>query len=66
MTVVNREQVRNLMRQGAQVLDVLPASAYRKSHLRGAINLPLAEFQEAKLRQLDRERPIVTYCYDRQ
>jgi rhodanese-related sulfurtransferase len=61
---IDRERVRRLMEQGAQIVDVLPAEEYRQDHLPGAINLPLRQIEAEADRALDRARPIVVYCAD--
>ena len=61
---IDREQVRRLMEQGAQVIDVLPAREYGEDHLPGAINLPLRKIEAESCRVLDLRRPIVVYCAD--
>ena len=62
--VIDRETVRRLMQQGAQIVDVLPAKEYGEDHLPGAINLPLRKIETESCRGLDRVRPIVVYCAD--
>ena len=61
---IDREGVRGLIGQGAQVVDVLPAKEYGEDHLPGAINLPLRRIETDARRVLDRDRPIVVYCAD--
>ena len=61
---VDREGVRRLMEQGAQIDDVLPAQEYGEDHLPGAINLPLRKIEADASRVLDPSRPIVVYCWD--
>ena len=61
---VDREQVRRLMAQGAQVVDVLPAREYSEDHLPGAINLPLRQIEAEASRVLDPSRPVIVYCWD--
>ena len=61
---VDRERVRSLMKEGAQIVDVLPAEAYAEDHLPGAINLPLRKIEAGASQVLDRARPIVVYCAD--
>jgi rhodanese-related sulfurtransferase len=61
---VDREQVRRLMAQGAQVVDVLPAREYSEDHLPGAINLPLRQIEAEARRVLDPSRPVIVYCWD--
>jgi rhodanese-related sulfurtransferase len=61
---IDREQVRRLQEQGAQIVDVLPAREYGEDHLPGAINLPLRRIEAEASRVLDRSRPVVVYCAD--
>lgn len=61
---IDREAVRRLMEQGAQVVDVLPAREYGEDHLPGAVNLPLRKIETEASAVLDRIRPIVVYCAD--
>ena len=61
---IDREGVRRLIEEGAQVLDVLPAEEYGEDHLPGAINLPIRRIEADARRVLDRDRPIVVYCAD--
>jgi rhodanese-related sulfurtransferase len=61
---IGREQVRRLMEQGAQIVDVLPPREYGEDHLPGAINLPLRRIEAEAVRTLDPRRPVVVYCND--
>jgi rhodanese-related sulfurtransferase len=61
---VDREEARRLMRQGAQIIDVLPAKEYGEDHLPGAVNLPIRKIEAEARRVLDPSRPIVVYCAD--
>jgi rhodanese-related sulfurtransferase len=61
---VDRDEVRRLMEQGAQIVDVLPAREYGEDHLPGAINLPLRKIETDATRALDPSRPVVVYCAD--
>jgi rhodanese-related sulfurtransferase len=65
-TDVDREDVRRLMAEGAQLLEVLPREEYEDEHLPGAINIPLKELDGQTAAQLARDRPIITYCNDYQ
>ncbi len=62
--VIDRETVRRLIEQGAQIVDVLPAEEYGEDHLPGAINLPLRKIEAESCGALDRARPIIVYCAD--
>jgi rhodanese-related sulfurtransferase/CBS domain-containing protein len=61
---VDREQLLRLLdEEHAQLVDVLPADDYARSHLPGAINLPLEHLVDA-FEHLDPTRPVVVYCAD--
>jgi len=64
--VIDRDGVQSWMRAGAQLIDVLPAKEYRKVHLAQAINIPLQDLDRVAGRTLERDRPVVVYCYDYQ
>ncbi len=56
--------VRELLKAGAQLLEVLPAEEYTEAHLPGAINIPLKTLDAPAVDGLDRTRPVVVYCWD--
>jgi len=61
---IDREGVRRLVDQGAQLIEVLPAHEYEEEHLPGAVNLPLRRLEEQAAEVLDRHRAVVVYCWD--
>jgi len=61
---VDRDQVRRLAADGAQVVDVLPRGAYRESHIAGALNIPLGELDRKAAEALARDGHPVVYCND--
>jgi rhodanese-related sulfurtransferase len=61
---INRNQVRELMEAGAQIVEVLPLKEYQEDHLPGAISLPLRQQEVEARRRLDHNRPTVVYCWD--
>ena len=65
-TPIDRDQVQHLLEQGAQLIEVLPEAEYADEHLPGAINIPLKTIDRETTRQLDRDRPVIAYCYDYQ
>jgi rhodanese-related sulfurtransferase len=65
-TDVDRDQVRQLVRDGATLVEVLPARGYEDEHISGAINIPLAVLDEQAPKQLSRDEAIIVYCYDLQ
>lgn len=58
-------RVRELLAEGAQIIEVLPRSDWEELHLPGALSIPLAQLDGERAAELDRERPVITYCWDR-
>ena len=55
-------ELRDALAKGtAVVVDVRGATVYQQSHIKGSINIPLEQF-EAHLKDLPRDKTIVTYC----
>lgn len=52
------------MASGAQIAEVLPQANYDQGHLPGAISLPLKQLDAGSAAVLDRDRPVVVYCWD--
>jgi rhodanese-related sulfurtransferase len=63
-TVYTPDEVRRLLQDGAQLLDVLAADEFEHDHLPGAINIPLKQLDATSAARLDRNRPVVVYCND--
>ena len=59
---LRKEEVRQMIRDGAQLVEVLSTKAYQKIHLAEAINLPLYELDAESSAQLDKSRPVIVYC----
>jgi rhodanese-related sulfurtransferase len=57
-------QLRVLLEDGAQVVEVLPEREYAEEHLPGAINIPLKQLDAETAATLDRQNPVVVYCHD--
>jgi rhodanese-related sulfurtransferase len=63
-TEIDRNQLKELVERGAQLVEVLPADEYEEDHLPGAINLPLRRLETDAVATLDRTRPVIVYCWD--
>ncbi|MGQ0803045.1 MAG: rhodanese-like domain-containing protein [Actinomycetota bacterium] len=61
---VGLDEMRRLVDEGAQVVEVLPPREYAEEHLPGAVSIPLKSVNEATAERLDRHRPVVVYCWD--
>ena len=66
MTQIDRNEVKVLISQGAQLVEVLPKAEYEEEHLPGAINIFLKNLDRKSAAQLNREKAIVVYCHDYQ
>ena len=63
-TSIDRDQLRVLLDEEAQLVEVLPFDEYDEEHLPGAIHLPLKSLTLESARMLDQARPVVVYCWD--
>lgn len=61
---IGREDVRLLVRRGAQLVDVLSAEEYARIHLPGAINIPLSMFSRRTADRLKWDHPVIVYSQD--
>ncbi len=61
---IDRDELRRLMADRAQLVEVLPAGEYAEDHLPGAVNLPLRRLETEARDVLDPDRPVIVYCSD--
>lgn len=61
---VDYRDVQRLLADGAQLVEVLPAEEYGSEHITGAINIPLKSLDRQAAAGLDRDRPVITYCWN--
>ena len=59
-----REEVRELLDDGARLVEVLPREEYEEEHIAGAINIPLKQLDRETTAGLDPEAPVIVYCHD--
>lgn len=57
-------EVKQLLGEGAQLVDVLGVDEFEHDHLPGAINIPLKQLDATTAARLDRNRPVLVYCDD--
>lgn len=63
--IIERGEVQRLLSEdGGQLIEVLPEKEYEVEHIAGALNIPLKQLDAEGARQLDRARPVITYCHD--
>jgi rhodanese-related sulfurtransferase len=65
-TEIFRDEVRRLLTDGAQLVDVLPSQEYQDLHLPGAISIPLKGLTEETTGRLRKDQPVIVYCWDYQ
>lgn len=63
-TGIGLAELKRLLDDGAQLVEVLPADEYDDAHLPRAVNIPLKELDATTAEPLDRSRPVVVYCWD--
>ena len=63
-TQIDRNDVQRLMAAGAQLVEVLKPEEYEGEHLPGAISIPLRDVESEATKLLDRNRPVIVYCWD--
>jgi rhodanese-related sulfurtransferase len=61
---VGRDEVRRLVNEGGQLVEVLPPPEYAFMHLQGAVNVPLKDLYPSNVGELDPSRPVIVYCND--
>jgi len=64
VTKIDVTRAERLLKRGAQLVDVLPASIYAQEHLPGAVSRPLESMTRESVSDLDRHRPLIVYCFD--
>jgi rhodanese-related sulfurtransferase len=64
MRDLQRQEVQELIDKGAQLVEVLPPDEFEEDHLPGALNIPLRDIETAPEHKLERNVPVVVYCWD--
>jgi rhodanese-related sulfurtransferase len=62
--VIGAGELRGLLERGSQLIEVLPVPEYEVEHLPGAINIPLKSLDASTAAGLDRQKPVIVYCWD--
>lgn len=58
---VHFTEVRELVENGAFIIDVRERNEYELSHIEGALNIPLSEIRE-RLNEVPKDRPVYLHC----
>lgn len=58
---VHVSTVRSLVEKGAFILDVRPTLAFEAGHVKGAVNIPMAQLRD-RLDEVPRDQPVYVQC----
>lgn len=58
---VRVDKVRELVQAGAYILDVRPAAAFARGHVKTAVNIPMSVLRE-RLNEIPKDRPVYVHC----
>ena len=58
---ITRDELRELIRDGVQIVDVLPPAEFGQYHLPGAINISLKELDATTTERLSKDKPVAVY-----
>jgi rhodanese-related sulfurtransferase len=61
---VDRNELWRMVESGAQLVEVLPEEEYAEDHLPKEISLTLRRLDDEASTTLDRNRPVIVYCWD--
>jgi rhodanese-related sulfurtransferase len=53
--------MRELVRNGAQIIDVRTPAEFQRGHIDGSVNIPLQQLS-ANLSRIKKEKPVITCC----
>ena len=60
--MTNNTDFRQLVADGATILDVRTQDEYRTGHIQGSINIPVQSLTAANIARLSKNKPIITCC----
>jgi phage shock protein E len=61
---IDVERLQTLLEAGVQLVEVLPAEEFAEAHLPGATSVPLKQLDRETTSALDKNDPVVVYCWD--
>ena len=54
-------KVRELVESGAMIIDAREEHEHKKSHVKGAVNIPLSQFR-GRLDEIPKDQPVYVHC----
>jgi rhodanese-related sulfurtransferase len=61
---IDHDEVQQLIAAGANLLDVREREGYDAERLPGAVSLPIKTLDQETTAHLDRNWPVITYCWE--
>ncbi len=61
---IDHDKVQQLIAASAYLLDVREREGFDAEHLPGAVSLPVKSLDRETTAHLDRNRPVITYCWE--
>ena len=58
---ISRAEAREMLENGAQLVDVRADHEWEAGHLPGAVHIPLDELSQ-RATEIDKDRPVILYC----
>jgi rhodanese-related sulfurtransferase len=58
---MNQVNFAELVKNGAQIIDVRTPGEYRDGHIKGSVNIPLQSLQ-SNLSKIKKDKPVITCC----
>jgi rhodanese-related sulfurtransferase len=66
VTEIERDDVRRMMADGAQLVDARSRDDFAGEHIAGAVSIPVKELDRETTARLDQSHPVIAYCWDSQ
>ena len=61
---IGHDEVQRMVAAGACLLDAREREGYDAERLPGAVSLPIKSLDRETTAHLDRDRPVITYCWE--
>jgi rhodanese-related sulfurtransferase len=61
---IDIDEIRQLLADGAQLVELLPREEFEEEHLPGATNIPLKQMTEQATASQEKARPVIAYRWD--
>lgn len=52
---------KELMKNGAQIIDVRTSGEFHSGHIKGSVNIPLQQLS-ANIKKIKKDKPVITCC----